>query len=361
MQRVAVVGASGYGGTELLRLLDRHPGLTVTSLAASSSAGSRLHSLAPNIPVGHGGPHSPADPGADASGGGRVFDAVDLEVLSAADLVFLATPDEVSLDLAPALLAAGTRVIDLSAAFRLTASDFAAWYGRPHSAPELASDGSTPAVYGLTEHARSAVSDARLVANPGCYPTATLLPLIPLLPLVESQGIVVNAVSGTSGAGRSSRDSLQAAIVHGDVVAYGAPSHRHTVEIEARALPGGLPAPIVFTPHLVPMSRGILSTISAPLLPGVEQSAVDEALNSAYASERFVHVLPAGEFPRTKSVHGSNSCQMSAVIDERTRRVLITSVIDNLVKGAAGQALQNANVMLGLDEQLGLDVIGVYP
>jgi len=171
----------------------------------------------------------------------------------------------------------------------------------------------------------------------------------------------VNAVSGTSGAGRSSRDDLQATIVHSDVVTYGAPTHRHTAEIEAHVMPGGLGSPIVFTPHLVPMARGILATISAPLVQGVGQSEVDEALAAAYATERFIHVLPRGEFPRTKSVHGANSCQISAVVDPRTGRVLLTSVVDNLVKGAAGQALQNANLMLGLDEQLGLDVIGVYP
>ncbi len=352
MPSVAVVGASGYGGTELLRLLDRHPSLEVTSLAAASKAGAQLRALAPNIPAS-------STPGSE--GGERVLDPVDLGALAAADLVFLGTPDDVSLELAPALLAAGTRVVDLSGAFRLSAADFATWYGRAHAAPELASDGATPAVYGLTEHARSEVVDALLVANPGCYPTATLLPLIPLMGLIEHEGIVVNAVSGTSGAGRSSRDALQAAIVHGDVVAYGAPSHRHTAEIEAHAQPGGIASPIVFTPHLVPMSRGILATISASLKPGVGQGEVDVALQGAYASEKFVHVLPAGEFPRTKSVHGANSCQMSAVVDVRTGRVLLTSVIDNLVKGAAGQALQNANLMLGLEETLGLDVIGVYP
>jgi N-acetyl-gamma-glutamyl-phosphate reductase len=347
----------------LLRLLDRHPELEVVSLAAASKAGAQLRALAPNIP-----PSSPSradarpDGGAQrADGGERVLEPVDLEVLARADLVFLSTPDEVSLEIAPALVAEGTRVVDLSGAFRLSSADFATWYGRPHDAAHLASGGATPAVYGLTEHARDAVASAQLVANPGCYPTASLLPLIPVMGLIEHEGIVVNAVSGTSGAGRSSRDSLQAAIVHGDVVAYGAPSHRHTAEIEAHAQPGGLASPIVFTPHLVPMSRGILATISAPLRPGVGQDELDEALLGMYASERFVHVLPAGEFPRTKSVHGANSCQLSAVVDPRTGRVLLTSVIDNLVKGAAGQAIQNANLMLGLDETLGLDVIGVYP
>jgi N-acetyl-gamma-glutamyl-phosphate reductase len=347
MRSVAIIGASGYGGTELLRLIARHPELEVTTLAAASSAGSELRGLAPNIPAG--------------SGGERVFAQVDIDEISAADIVVLGTPDEVSLDLAPSLLAAGARVVDLSGAFRLAGVDFTTWYGRPHTAPRLANDGHEPAVYGLTEHARELVRDARLVANPGCYPTATLLPLIPLMDLIEAEGIIVNAVSGTSGAGRSSRDDLQASVVHADVVAYGAPSHRHTVEIETHLRPGGAGAPIVFTPHLVPMSRGILATISASLRPGVAQGAIDDALHAAYAGEAFVHVLPPGSFPHTKSVHGANSCQLSAVVDPRTGRVLVTSVIDNLVKGAAGQALQNVNVMLGLEETLGLDVIGVSP
>lgn len=347
MPSIAIVGASGYGGTELLRLLTRHPHLDVHTVAAASSAGAPVRASAPNIP--------------DDAGGSALLTAVDVEQLAQADIVVLGTPDEVSLEMAPALLAAGTRVIDLSGAFRLDSGTFADWYGRTHTAPELAQDGTTPAVYGLVEHARESVTTAGLVANPGCYPTATLLGLVALRGLIEPAGVVVNALSGTSGAGRGARDTLQASVVHGDVVAYGAPSHRHTAEIEAHGAPGGWDAPIVFTPHLVPMSRGILATISAVLRPGVTQADVDGALDDAYRTEAFVHVLPVGEFPRTKAVHGANSCQLSAIVDGRTGRVLVTSVIDNLVKGAAGQALQNANVMLGLDETAGLDVVGVYP
>jgi N-acetyl-gamma-glutamyl-phosphate reductase len=344
---IAIVGASGYGGTELLRLLARHRALSVHSVTAASRTGEVVRSVAPNIPP--------------SAGGDVVLEAVDVDALASADVVVLGTPDEVSLELAPQLVAAGTRVVDLSGAFRLDASTFATWYGREHVAPAFAADGLSPAIYGLTEHARERVATAALVANPGCYPTATLLPLIPIVDLIEVDGIVVSAVSGTSGAGRSSRADLQAAVVHGDVVAYGAPSHRHTAEIEQHLVPGGSPAPIVFTPHLVPMSRGILATISARLRPGVGQREIDAALGSTYDAESFVHVLPAGEFPRTKSVHGANSCQLSAIVDPRSGRVLLTSVIDNLVKGAAGQALQNVNVMLGFDETEGLDVIGVHP
>lgn len=347
MPSIALVGASGYGGTELIRLVQRHPDLELMALAASSSAGTRLGDLAPNLPP-------------DA-GGDTVLEPIDVARLAAADVVVLGVPDDVALDLAPALLDAGTRVVDLSGAFRLSSGTYAEWYGRPHGAPGLAQDGATPAVYGLTEHARDAVRTAALVANPGCYPTATLLALVPIVELVEPEGIVVSAMSGTSGAGRSVRPDLQASVVHGDVVAYGAPSHRHTAEIEHHATPGGLPAPIVFTPHLVPMSRGIHATVSARLRPGVGADDVAQRLEAATVDEPFVHLLPSGTFPHTKAVHASNSCQLSATVDVRTGRVLVTSVIDNLVKGAAGQALQNVNVMLGLDETSGLDVVGVLP
>lgn len=347
MRTVGVVGASGFGGSEALRLLARHPALEVRTRAAASQAGRALGALAPNFPP--------------SLGGDVPLTEAEVAQLAALDVVLLATPDEVSLELVPALLEAGARVVDLSGAFRLTAADYAGWYGRAHTAPELALDGQTPAVYGLTEFARDEVRSADLVANPGCYPTATLLALRPLMGLVEREGIVVAAMSGTSGAGRSTSESLQASIVHGDVVAYGAPSHRHTVEVETHASVGGLGAAIVLTPHLVPMSRGLLATCSAVLRDGVDQDDVDEALRDAYAGAPFVHVLAAGTFPRTKAVHGSNACQLSAVVDARTGRVLVTSAIDNLGKGAAGQAVQNANVMLGLDESLGLEAVGVYP
>jgi N-acetyl-gamma-glutamyl-phosphate reductase len=344
---VGVVGASGFGGTEALRILARHPFLDVRVRAAASQAGRPLGAIAPNL--------------ASDLGAGEPLTAVDVGLLAEMDLVLLATPDDVSLELAPPLLASGVRVVDLSGAFRLTAADYASWYGRQHTAPQLALDGAEAAVYGLTEFTRDRVRDAALVANPGCYPTATLLALRPLIDLIEPTGIVVSAMSGTSGAGRSASEHLQASIVHGDVVAYGAPAHRHTIEVETHGTEGGLGGAIVFTPHLAPMTRGLLATCSAALRDGVGQPDIDAALRTAYANEPFVHVLPSGTFPHSKALSGSNSCQLSAVVDERTGRVLITSAIDNLGKGAAGQAVQNANVMLGLDETLGLDVVGIYP
>jgi N-acetyl-gamma-glutamyl-phosphate reductase len=347
MPTIGVVGASGFGGSEALRILARHPAFEVKVRAAASQAGRAIGELAPNVPP--------------TQGGNERLEEHDVERLTELDIVLLATPDEVSLELVPVLLAADVRVVDLSGAFRLSATDYRAWYGREHTAPDLAHGGTDAAVYGLTEFARDAVASAQLVANPGCYPTATLLAIRPLHGLIEADGVVVAAMSGTSGAGRSSSEHLQASIVHGDVVAYGAPSHRHTAEIETHVSRTGATGRIVFTPHLVPMSRGLLASCSAVLRPGVGQDDVDAALRDAYRDEPFVHVLATGTFPRTKAVHGSNACQLSAVVDGRTGRVLVSSAIDNLGKGAAGQAVQNANIMLGLDETLGLDAIGVYP
>jgi N-acetyl-gamma-glutamyl-phosphate reductase len=343
--RLGIVGASGYGGAELLRLVAGHPAVAATVVAANSQAGTPVADLFPNL------------------AGDRVFDPIDLDALAACDVVVLAAPHGLALDLGPQLHDAGVRVVDLSAAFRLSVDGFATWYGEPHPRADLAAGDPAAAdhvVYGLPELGyRDAVRDALLVANPGCYPTATLLGLAPLADLLVPGTVVVDAKSGTSGAGRAAKDHLHFAHVHGDLSAYGAPGHRHTGEIE-RWLPGEL-GPVSFTPHLVPMVRGLLSTSYAGLADGVDGSVVQEALHDAYVDEPFVHVLSPGDFPHTKALAGSNGCQLSAVVDERTRRVTVTSAIDNLGKGAAGQALQNVNLLLGLDETTGLTPVGVYP
>lgn len=337
--RIGVVGASGYGGAELVRLASQHPGIDVGVVAAHSRAGQQVGSLFPNLP-----------------GGGR-FDAVDLDELGRMDVVVLATPHGPALDLAPKLVAGGTPVVDLSAAFRLTADRFAQWYGHEHPHPQL-----TPATYGLPEWHRRTIPDATLVANPGCYPTASLLALRPLVELVEPGSVVITAASGTSGAGRSPSDALHFAHVDGSVTAYGAPTHRHTGEIEQHLHSGQLDVGHVqFTPHLLPTARGLLATCTADLRPGVGQDEVDDALHGRYDREAFVHVLPAGTWPTTKAVHGSNGCQLSAVVDTRTGRVVVSAAIDNLGKGAAGQALQNVNLLLGLPETTGLTAVGTYP
>lgn len=343
-KQVGIVGASGYGGAELLRLLNRHDGIDVEVIAAHSQAGTPVGSLFPNLP------------------GDRVFDPIDLEQLGSLDLVFLATPHGPSLELGAALHDLGTKVVDLSGAFRLTAEGFATWYGEAHPRPDL-----VPAVYGLPEFFRKHVTDATLVANPGCYVTTALLGLRPLAPLLVEDSVVIDGKSGTSGAGRAAKDNLHHAYVASDLTAYGAPMHRHTGEIE-QWLSNDLGGPaahdlgtVQFTPHLVPMSRGMLTTSYAALRDEATSDDVQVALHAAYDDEPFVHVLPPGVFPHTKAVVGSNGCQLSALVDDRTRRVVITSVTDNLGKGAAGQALQNANLMLGFEETTALSAIGLYP
>jgi N-acetyl-gamma-glutamyl-phosphate reductase len=340
--RIGIVGASGYGGAELLRLLAGHPTIEVAEVAAHSQAGAPIASLFPNLA---------------GLGDARVFDDVDVDRLAELDLVFLSTPHGPALELGAALHDAGVRTVDLSAAFRLPADAFATWYGEEHPRPDL-----TPATYGLTEYAREAVTAATLVANPGCYVTTALLGLLPLASLVTPGSVVVDGKSGTSGAGRAAKDALHVTHVAGSLTAYGAPTHRHTGEIEAYLAAFGEDlGPIGFTPHLLPIPRGLLTTSYATLREDVTADDVQAALADRYADEPFVHVLPAGTFPVTKAVAGSNGCQLSAVVDPRTRRVTVVSVTDNLGKGAAGQALQNANLMLGLEETAGLSAVGVYP
>lgn len=343
--RVGVVGASGYGGAELVRLLGAHPSISLEVVAARSNAGHPVRELFPNLD--HEGDFAP----------------IDLEVLGQLDLVFIATPHAPAMRLVPPLAEAGVRVVDLSAAYRLSAEDHERWYGEVHADPARASGGDHGAVYGLTEWNRDAIADAHLVANPGCYPTATLLALLPLLPLIDPATIVVDAKSGTSGAGRGLRDDLHHPAMAGDLVAYGTPGHRHTGEIEHALgmFSAATSAAISFTPHLVPTVRGLLATCYATLRDEVDAGDVAAAYVAAYGEARFVRVLPPGTFPHAKALAGSNGCQLSAVVDPRTRRVVATSAIDNLGKGAAGQAVQNANLMLGIEEATGLSRVGIYP
>jgi N-acetyl-gamma-glutamyl-phosphate reductase len=343
-KRIGIVGASGYGGVELARLAAGHPDLEVAVLAAHGQAGSPVAELFPNL------------------AGEQLFDPIEVDRLAELDLVFLATPHGPAAKLGGELADADVRTVDLSAAFRLDADAFAAWYGETHPRPDLLPGAEHPAVYGLTEFAREAVASATLVANPGCYVITALLGLLPLSPLLEPGSLVVDGKSGTSGAGRAAKDALHFSHVDGSITAYGAPDHRHTGEIERYlGVHGADLGPISFTPHLVPMPRGLLITAYARLRDGIGDDEVQQALHDAYDAEPFVHVLAPGRFPVTKAVAGSNGCQVSALVDPRTRRVVVTSVTDNLGKGAAGSAIQNANLMLGLDEVAGLSAVGVYP
>ena len=333
----AVVGASGYAGGELLRLLDGHPQLDVTAVAAGSNAGRPLGELHPQLVT-------LAD---------RVLVAADDPGVLDADVVFLALPHGESAALA-ANLPEHTLVVDLGADFRLrSAADWERWYGGPHAGTW---------VYGMPElpGARAAVAASRLIANPGCYPTAVILGLAPLLAsgLVDPDDIVVVAASGTSGAGRSATQRLLGSEVMGDVTPYKVGgAHQHTPEI-AQAL--GL-STLSFTPVLAPMPRGILATSTAKLRPGVGEAELRAALDEAYGGEPFVTVLPAGQWPHTAATFGSNSCQLQVTADTDAGRAVVVAAIDNLGKGAAGQALQNANLALGFDETAGLSANGVAP
>ena len=334
MIRTAILGASGYVGGELLRLLAAHPELRPAKLFGDSKAGQK---------VGAVHPHLAAYPE-------MIIEKFEGGALDAIDLVFAALPHGYSQRIAAAILDAGIPFVDLGADFRL--NDVAAyerWYGHPHQAPELIGS----FVYGIPELNRDAIRNAKAVAAAGCYATAAILALKPLVDagLVEPDSIIVDAASGASGAGREAKEATAFSTVDGSFCAYGLLSHRHTAEMEM-----ALGGTVLFTPHLVPMTRGILATCYATAAGPCEPLQV---LADAYANAPFVHV--ADQPPATKWVSGSNGVQMTARYDERTNRVLALSAIDNLGKGAAGQMIQCANLMLGLEETAGLTTIGVYP
>ncbi len=345
MVRVAIVGATGYTGLELLRLLSGHPEVAVTLVTSRREAGKRLDQIFPFLERYGSLPLVPPDP---------------KEIAQAAEVAFLCVPHGAAAQLAQELLAHGIRVIDLSADFRLkNPRIYETWYA-PHPAPELL----TEAVYGLPEVYASQIVKARLVANPGCYPTASILPLIPLLKaqLLEPEGLIIDAKSGVSGAGRSAKLPLIFCEVNEGFRAYNVACHRHTPEIEQElSFAAGKALTVNFTTHLVPMSRGILSTIYAQPKEGVSEKDLRDALESFYAQKPFVRVLPPGELPNTAHVKGTNRCDLGLVFDQRTGRVILLSAIDNLVKGASGQAIQNLNLLVGLPEDLGLRLAPIFP
>jgi N-acetyl-gamma-glutamyl-phosphate reductase len=324
--RVAVAGATGYAGQELVRLLARHPAVTLTAAMSSgaTSAPRPLPALA------------------------RIWDGavapLDVERLAAdADVVFLALPETASAEVGAALLQRGVRVIDLSGAFRIRGdADRRRWYPATATLP----DG---VVYALSELHADAIRGARLVSCPGCYPTAALLGLQPLAAAGLLEGpVFVDAKSGVSGAGKTPSERTHFCENHGSVAAYGVFSHRHTAEIEQE-----LKTSVTFVPHLVPLDRGILETIYASLTPGTTEAMVAETLQRAYAAAPFVR-LTGGTLPEIKHVAHTNFCDVGWKVDEPTRRLVAVAVLDNLLKGAAGQAVQNLNIMLGLDERTGL-------
>jgi N-acetyl-gamma-glutamyl-phosphate reductase len=334
MIRTAILGASGYVGGELLRLIAAHPALVPVKLFGESKAGQRLGAVHPHLAAAY----------PDA-----VIEKFDV-VLADVDLVFAALPHGHSQRLAGAILDKATPFVDLGADFRLDyAAAYERWYGHTHEAPELLGQ----FVYGIPELNREAVRGAKSVAAAGCYATAAILALKPLVDggLIKPESLIVDAASGVSGAGREARESTGFSTVGGSFSAYGLLNHRHTAEMEM-----ALGATVLFTPHLVPMSRGILATCYGEATGPCDPL---ETLRQAYAGEPFVHVTD--QPPATKWLTGSNGAQLTARYDERSGRVLALTAIDNLGKGAAGQMIQCANLMLGLEETAGLTTTGVYP
>lgn len=342
--RIAVLGASGYTGAELMRFLVRHPRARIVALTGERQAGKPVAEVFPHL-----APYGLPD-----------LVKIDQVDWSGVDFVFCGLPHGTTQEVI-ANLPGHVKIVDLSADFRLADPEtYAQWYGHAHKAVDLQKD----AVYGLTELAREKVKDARLVANPGCYPTSAQLPLIPLLEagLIESSDIIVDAKSGVSGAGREAKQANLYGEVAEGIHAYGIASHRHAPEIEqGLSAAAGQAVTVAFTPHLMPMSRGILSTIYVKLKNGATAGDLRAALKDRYAGETFVRLLPEGVAPQTRHVRGSNFCLMNVFADRLPGRAILVSVIDNLVKGASGQAVQNFNLMIGADEATSLDVVPLFP
>ena len=342
MPKIGIVGGTGYTGVELLRLLAAHGGVELSLITSRSEAGRPVADLFPNLRGHLDIRFSQPEPGR----------------LAACDLVFFATPNGTAMKLVPELLAAGTRVIDLAADFRIQEIPvWEQWYGMAHACPELVAE----AVYGLPETNREQIRAARLVANPGCYPTAATLGLLPLVEqgLVALDGLVADCKSGVSGAGRGASVGMLMGEVGESFKAYAVPGHRHLPEIRQNlARAAGAAVDLTFVPHLLPMIRGIHATLYARLTGEADLQAL---YRDRYASEPFVDVLPEGSHPETRSVRGANHCRIAVHRPQGGDTVVILSVIDNLVKGAAGQAVQNMNLMLGLDERMGLDQVALLP
>jgi len=344
--RVGIVGASGFTGAELLRLAANHPDLEVVLATGDSMAGTAVAELYPSLAAAYPGldfvEHEPGD--ADRHG---------------LDLVFCGLPHGTSQDIVPGLLDGNRVVVDLGADFRLKdAALYPTWYGAEHRVPELLSD----AVYGLPELFRTELRTAKLIATPGCYVTAAALALAPLLRAgtIEPTGIVVDAASGVSGAGRPPKPNTSFCTVDEDFTAYGVLDHRHTPEIEQNLThAAGRRAQVLFTPHLAPMNRGILATCYARPTEATTTEAVRQVLRDAYDAEPFVVVRDSP--PSTKATVGAQAVHVTAYADERTGWVVAIAALDNLTKGASGGAIQSANLALGLPETTGLPLVGLYP
>jgi N-acetyl-gamma-glutamyl-phosphate reductase len=346
--KVGIVGGTGYTGVELLRLLINHPEVEVAVITSRAEAGVKVADMYPSL-RGH----------LDLA-----FTEPDVALLGELDLVFFATPHGVAQGMMPALMNTKARIIDLSADFRIRDIPlWEKWYGQAHGAPDLVAN----AVYGLPEVNRDAIRTAKLIACPGCYPTATQLGFLPLLEnnLVDPSRLIANAASGASGAGRQGKIDFLLTEISDSFKAYGAAGHRHLPEIEQglRDIQPAHSAPVslTFVPHLLPMIRGIHATLYGTLLDASNVPNLQALYESRYAHEPFVDVLPAGQLPQTRSVKGSNVCRISVLRPQNRDTVVVLSVIDNLTKGASGQAVQNMNIMFGFTETAGLNVIALLP
>jgi N-acetyl-gamma-glutamyl-phosphate reductase len=344
---VGIIGASGYGGVQLVRLLLEHPEVEIAYLGGDSSAGKKFASLYPHLT-------------------NRVdldVEEIDLALVSdRCKIVFLGLPNGLACSIAPTLIAKGCKVLDLSADYRFRNLDtYTAWYKQERTDREIA----TQAVYGLPELYRNQIEQSSLIGCPGCYPTATLLAISPLLKqgLILPETLIIDAKSGTSGGGRQAKVNMLLAEADNSLGAYGVTNHRHTPEIEQICTElARQEVKIQFTPHLIPMVRGILSTVYATLRdPGLVREDLITIYNAFYRSSSFVNILPSGIYPQTKWACGTNLCHIGIEVDPRTGRVIVMSAIDNLIKGQAGQALQCLNLMMGWEETLGLPQLSFYP
>lgn len=347
--KIGVLGASGYTGSELVRMLLRHPRAEIALLTAERSAGKAMREVFPQF--------SPYELPTLVA-----LDGLDWKAL-ALDVVFCALPHATTQKVLKDLLAAApaTKVVDLSADFRLAdTAAYAKWYGHEHHAPELQKE----AVYGLVEIHRREIKHARLVANPGCYTSCAQLPLTPLIKAkaIDLDEIVIDAKSGMTGAGRAAKEAMLFSEVSEGFNAYGVGKHRHMAELDQEfSAAAGRDVTVTFTPHLVPMNRGILSTIYVRGKRGRTPQELHEILLKFYAKEPFVHVLPYGETPHTRHVRGSNMTMIGVVADRIEGRAIIVSALDNLVKGASGQAIQNMNLIMGYPEPMGIDQVALFP
>lgn len=345
MFKIGIVG-DGYTAADLLRLMAGHSYLKPQCIFSTENIGRRIDEVYPHL----------------KGFSDLTCQAGDLELIkNECDAVFLALPHGLSVPIVKELLSSGVKIVDLGADFRLKDSQvYEKYYELVHEAPELLSR----AIYGMPELYRNDIRDSQLVANPGCFPTSAIIPLAPLLlaGLIEEKGIIIDSKTGVSGAGKALKQSSMFCEVNEGVRAYGVGTHRHTPEIaQELSFAAGKKAEVIFTPHLVPMNRGILTTAYSKLKKEIRAHQVRAVLEDFYRQEKFVRILPEGVMPHTKWVYGSNYIDIGIYADDDTGNVILVSALDNLVKGASGQAIQNLNVMLGVEEDTGLDFAGVYP